>query len=90
MRESVLMLASFEKTCDHLSDAAVHAREDTIVGVSECIIMGKCACFEGVSICYAQLLLLLCCECIVFSLYLSLFLPYSRDRRPYSNWNRTI
>ncbi len=40
MRESVLMLASFEKTTDHLFDAAVHAREDCIVGVSECIIMG--------------------------------------------------
>jgi DNA-directed RNA polymerase III subunit RPC1 len=40
MRESVLMLASFEKTTDHLFDAAVHAREDSIVGVSECIIMG--------------------------------------------------
>eukprot|EP00981_Chlorochromonas_danica_P010917 scaffold3535_cov162-Ochromonas_danica.AAC.3 len=40
MKESVLMLASFEKTTDHLFDAAVHAREDAIVGVSECIIMG--------------------------------------------------
>ena len=40
MRESVLMLASFEKTTDHLFDAAVHSREDSIVGVSECIIMG--------------------------------------------------
>jgi len=40
MRESVLMLASFEKTTDHLFDAAVHSREDAIVGVSECIIMG--------------------------------------------------
>ena len=40
MRESVLMLASFEKTTDHLYDAAVHSREDSIVGVSECIIMG--------------------------------------------------
>jgi DNA-directed RNA polymerase III subunit RPC1 len=40
MRESVLMLASFEKTTDHLFDAAVHARQDAIVGVSECIIMG--------------------------------------------------
>ena len=40
MRESVLMLASFEKTTDHLFDAAVHARQDSIVGVSECIIMG--------------------------------------------------
>ena len=40
MRESVLMLASFEKTADHLFDAAMHARVDRIVGVSECIIMG--------------------------------------------------
>ncbi|KAI9912862.1 hypothetical protein PsorP6_006479 [Peronosclerospora sorghi] len=40
MKESVLMLASFEKTTDHLFDAAVHARTDAIVGVSECIIMG--------------------------------------------------
>ena len=40
MRESVLMLASFEKTTDHLFDAAVHSRRDHIVGVSECIIMG--------------------------------------------------
>lgn len=41
MRESVLMLASFEKTTDHLFDAAVHARQDHIVGVSECIITGS-------------------------------------------------
>ena len=34
------MLASFEKTTDHLFDAAVHSRQDSIVGVSECIIMG--------------------------------------------------
>jgi len=40
MRESVLMLASFEKTTDHLFDASVHGRTDAIVGVSECIIMG--------------------------------------------------
>ncbi|KAJ8602663.1 hypothetical protein CTAYLR_004114 [Chrysophaeum taylorii] len=40
MRESVLMLASFERTTDHLFDAAVHSRTDSIVGVSECIIMG--------------------------------------------------
>ena len=40
MRESVLMLASFEKTTDHLFDASVHGRSDAIVGVSECIIMG--------------------------------------------------
>jgi len=40
MKESVLMLASFEKTTDHLFDAAVHGRTDAVVGVSECIIMG--------------------------------------------------
>ncbi len=34
------MLASFEKTSDHLFDASVHARTDDIEGVSECIIMG--------------------------------------------------
>ena len=38
MKESVLMLASFEKTTDHLFDAAVHGRSDEIVGVSECLI----------------------------------------------------
>ena len=37
MRESVLMLASFEKTTDHLFDASVHGRHDAIVGVSEVI-----------------------------------------------------
>eukprot|EP00537_Pseudo-nitzschia_pungens_P000576 CAMPEP_0172366942 /NCGR_PEP_ID=MMETSP1060-20121228/17645_1 /TAXON_ID=37318 /ORGANISM="Pseudo-nitzschia pungens, Strain cf. cingulata" /LENGTH=1400 /DNA_ID=CAMNT_0013090977 /DNA_START=167 /DNA_END=4369 /DNA_ORIENTATION=+ len=40
MRESVLHLASFEKTTDHLFDASVHGRTDDVVGVSECIIMG--------------------------------------------------
>ena len=40
MRESVLMLASFEKTTDHLFDAAVRCRTDKVEGVSECIIMG--------------------------------------------------
>lgn len=40
MRDSVLMLASFEKTADHLFNASVHGREDKIEGVSECIIMG--------------------------------------------------
>lgn len=41
MKESVLMLASFEKTTDHLFDAAFYGQEDEIYGVSECIIMGK-------------------------------------------------
>ena len=31
MKQSVLMLASFEKTSDHLYDAAVHARTDAIL-----------------------------------------------------------
>jgi len=40
MKQSVLMLASFEKTTDHLFEAAVHARSDAVAGASECIIMG--------------------------------------------------
>ncbi|KAK7113132.1 DNA-directed RNA polymerase III subunit RPC1-like [Littorina saxatilis] len=40
MKESVLMLASFEKTADHLFEAAYYGQKDTINGVSECIIMG--------------------------------------------------
>ncbi|KAH9325041.1 hypothetical protein KI387_005219, partial [Taxus chinensis] len=40
MKDSVLMLASFEKTTDHLFDASIHGRIDQIEGVSECIIMG--------------------------------------------------
>ena len=41
MKESVLMLASFEKTADHLFDAAYFGQKDAIRGVSECIIMGQ-------------------------------------------------
>lgn len=40
MKENVLVLASFERTTDHLYDAAYHGQKDTICGVSECIIMG--------------------------------------------------
>jgi DNA-directed RNA polymerase III subunit RPC1 len=40
MKDSVLMLASFERTIDFLFDAAVYSKKDTIDGVSECIIMG--------------------------------------------------
>ena len=40
MKDSVLMLASFEKTPDHLFDAAIHARRDPVRGVSESIIIG--------------------------------------------------
>ena len=38
--DSVLMLASFERTTDHLFDAARYGRQDKIEGVSESIIMG--------------------------------------------------
>lgn len=34
------MLASFEKTVDHLFDAALYKTRDDVVGVSECVIMG--------------------------------------------------
>ena len=40
MKDSVMMLASFEMTTDHLFNAAVYGRKDAIQGVSECIIMG--------------------------------------------------
>ena len=41
MKDSVLQLASFEKTPDHLFEAAWHMKKDKIEGVSECIIMGQ-------------------------------------------------
>lgn len=41
MRDSVLQLASFEKTPDHLFEAAASMKTDRIEGVSECIIMGQ-------------------------------------------------
>ena len=34
------MLASFEKTTDHLFEASFYGKKDYIRGVSECIIMG--------------------------------------------------
>jgi len=40
MKDSVLTLASFERTTDVLFDAAVRSRRDQGVGVSESIIMG--------------------------------------------------
>lgn len=40
MKQSVLNLASFEKTADHLFDAAYYGQADKINGVSENIIMG--------------------------------------------------
>jgi len=40
MKESVLLMASFEQTTDHLYEAAFFGQLDAIEGVSECIIMG--------------------------------------------------
>ena len=40
MKDSVLMLASFEQTADHLFTGAFQGKKDPILGVSECIILG--------------------------------------------------
>ena len=44
-----MMLASFEKTTDHLFDAAAFGKNDSISGVSESIIMGNAAANCGTS-----------------------------------------
>ncbi|KAN0097898.1 hypothetical protein V8E55_002344 [Tylopilus felleus] len=49
MKDSVMMLASFEKTTDHLFDAAAFGKNDSISGVSESIIMGNAAANCGTS-----------------------------------------
>jgi DNA-directed RNA polymerase beta' subunit len=41
MADSVLQLASFERTPDHLFEAATRMKSDPIAGVSESIIMGQ-------------------------------------------------
>ena len=41
MKDSTLMLASFEKTSDFLFDAAVQSKHDRLKGISEKIIMGQ-------------------------------------------------
>jgi DNA-directed RNA polymerase III subunit RPC1 len=51
MKDSVLMLASFEKTTDHLFDASAFGKTDEIAGVSESIIMGNPAANCGTSMC---------------------------------------
>ncbi|CAD6583201.1 MAG: hypothetical protein CYPHOPRED_002256 [Cyphobasidiales sp. Tagirdzhanova-0007] len=40
LKDSTLMLASFEKTTDHLFEAAFHSKRDSVSGISEAIIMG--------------------------------------------------
>lgn len=57
MKDSVLMLASFEKTTDHLFDASAFGKSDSIAGVSESIIMGNPAAMCGTSM-YASRFLL--------------------------------
>ncbi|KAF9498249.1 beta and beta-prime subunits of DNA dependent RNA-polymerase [Pleurotus eryngii] len=49
MKDSVMMLASFEKTTDHLFDASAYGKNDSIAGVSESIIMGNPAARCGTS-----------------------------------------
>ncbi|EYC08344.1 hypothetical protein Y032_0066g3709 [Ancylostoma ceylanicum] len=41
MKDSVLLLASFEKTVDHLFEAAFYSQRDPVRGVSVCIILGN-------------------------------------------------
>ena len=41
MKKSVLMLASFEMTTDHLYNSAIQCKADAVQGVTECIVMGK-------------------------------------------------
>lgn len=50
MKDSVLMLASFEKTTDHLFDASAAGKTDGISGVSESIIIGNPASSCGTSL----------------------------------------
>jgi hypothetical protein len=45
------MLASFEKTTDHLFDASAFGKHDDITGVSESIILGNPAANCGTSMC---------------------------------------
>lgn len=51
LKDSVLMLASFEKTTDHLFEGAYYAKRDAIHGISERIIMGQSASHLGTSMC---------------------------------------
>ena len=41
MKDSVVSLASFERTADHLLDGAAHGRRDDVRGVSECVVVGQ-------------------------------------------------
>lgn len=41
MKQSTLMLASFEMTTEHLFNSAIQCKKDDVQGVSECIVMGN-------------------------------------------------
>lgn len=41
MKESVMMLSSFEKTTEHLFNASLDGKKDCLSGVSESVIVGK-------------------------------------------------
>ena len=47
------MLASFEKTMDHLFEGAFYGKRDSVQGISERIIMGQSASHLGSSMCAA-------------------------------------
>ena len=49
LKDSVLMLASFEKTTDHLFEGAFYGKRDTVNGISERIILGQPADHVGTS-----------------------------------------
>jgi DNA-directed RNA polymerase III subunit RPC1 len=51
MKDSVLMLASFEKTTDHLFEGAFYGKRDYVNGISERIILGQPANHVGTSMC---------------------------------------
>lgn len=65
MKDSVMMLASFEKTTDHLFDAAAFGKNDSISGVSESIIMGNPAANCGTSMCVHFICALSLCSCML-------------------------
>lgn len=46
MKESVLMLASFEKTADHLFDAAYFGQKDSVCGRCAKSITGGLGCLQ--------------------------------------------
>ena len=75
------MLASFEKTTDHLFDAAAFGKNDSISGVSESIIMGNAAANCGTSM-YDSFLPGLTHAMLIGDLGLPCSYPYPISRNP--------